>query len=71
VIDGQLAVRWIHGPAHTSHTIGTLADGFMRALHDLIEHCTSDEAGGYTPSDFSAAAVSQRDLDKLMARLRR
>jgi non-ribosomal peptide synthase protein (TIGR01720 family) len=70
VIDSRLVVRWIHGPAHAPATIRSIADRFLRELTRLIDHCTSGEAGGYTPSDFAAAAVSQRDLDKLVARLR-
>jgi hypothetical protein len=33
----------------------------------LISHCLSEEAGGFTPSDFPDAELSQTDLDDLIA----
>ena len=68
--DERLRVRWVFGPAHARTSVAAVAERHLEALRELIEHCTSPQAGGYTPSDFSAAGVSQRDLDKLVARLR-
>jgi non-ribosomal peptide synthase protein (TIGR01720 family) len=68
--DGQLHVEWIYSEAiHERKRIKDLADEFMSALRTLIAHCLSDDAGGFTPSDFPDAELSQEDLDDLMAEL--
>jgi hypothetical protein len=36
---------------------------YMKALRELIAHCQSAEAGGFTPSDFPLIEVSQQELD--------
>jgi non-ribosomal peptide synthase protein (TIGR01720 family) len=40
---------------------------FAAALRTLIDHCRSEEAGGYTPSDFPDVDLSQDELDGLLA----
>jgi len=45
---------------HRRTSIEGLAQGFIKALRSLISHCQSPEAGGYTPSDFPAANLSQK-----------
>ena len=45
-------------------------DAYQRSLDQLIDHCLQTGPGGYTPSDFTAADLDQRELDKLLARLR-
>ena len=68
--DGQLLVEWIYSEAiHERKRIEDLADEFMAALRKLIAHCLSDDAGGFIPSDFPDAELSQEDLDDLMAEL--
>jgi non-ribosomal peptide synthase protein (TIGR01720 family) len=68
--DGQLQAEWIYSEAiHERKRIKDLADEFMAALRRLITHCLSDEGGGFTPSDFPDAELSQEDLDDLMAEL--
>jgi amino acid adenylation domain-containing protein/non-ribosomal peptide synthase protein (TIGR01720 family) len=70
VTEGRLCVRWVYSHnIHQRATIERLADSFTQSLRSLIAHCKSPEAGGYTPSDFTAARLSQRDLDKLLSRL--
>ena len=54
---------------HATETVQRLADAYAAALRALIEHCLSPQAGGYTPSDFAAAGLSQEELDDLMAEL--
>jgi amino acid adenylation domain-containing protein/non-ribosomal peptide synthase protein (TIGR01720 family) len=44
-----------------------VAGGFRRALLALVEHCRQPGAGGHTPSDFPLAALSQGELDALLA----
>ncbi|HSF38965.1 MAG TPA: non-ribosomal peptide synthase/polyketide synthase [Thermoanaerobaculia bacterium] len=53
--------------AHRWETLEALAKGFRRHLQALIEHCLSPEAGGFTPSDFPLAALSQAAVDRLAA----
>jgi amino acid adenylation domain-containing protein/non-ribosomal peptide synthase protein (TIGR01720 family) len=70
ISDGQLQAEWIYSEAiHERKRIEGLADEFMTALRKLIAHCLSDDAGGFTPSDFPDAELSQEDLDDLMAEL--
>jgi non-ribosomal peptide synthase protein (TIGR01720 family) len=45
-----------------------LAAGFAQALRELIGHCRTPGAGGYTPSDFPLAGLNQGQLDKVLAR---
>ncbi|MDE2470957.1 MAG: methyltransferase, partial [Bradyrhizobium sp.] len=69
VIDGRLQMQWMYSTAlHERTTIATLAECFMSSLRDLIAHCQRSE-GGYTPSDFAAAAIGQRELDALVAEM--
>jgi non-ribosomal peptide synthase protein (TIGR01720 family) len=48
-------------------------EGLMKeyegSLRRMIEHCVSEEAGGYTPSDFPDVELSQDELDSLIAEL--
>ncbi len=71
VLEGQLRFDWIfNDEIHCHSTIDGLARNFIRALIALIEHCKSPEAGGYTPSDFFKAKLSQETLDKLVAKVK-
>ena len=40
---------------------------FLQALQALIAHCQSPEAGGFTPSDFPEAELSQEELEELIS----
>jgi amino acid adenylation domain-containing protein/non-ribosomal peptide synthase protein (TIGR01720 family) len=66
-----LQVEWMYGAqVHRQATIEKLAQNFLAALRALIEHCQNAEAAGYTPSDFPGAKLSQKDLDKLLGKIR-
>ncbi len=66
---GRLQLDWSYSEnVHRRTTVELLAQDFVKALQELIAHCRSPEAGGYTPSDFPLAAVSQQQLDSLMSR---
>ena len=52
---------------HRRATIESLAQGYKEALQELLVHCLSAEAGGFTPSDFPLAKLEQQELDGLMA----
>jgi amino acid adenylation domain-containing protein/non-ribosomal peptide synthase protein (TIGR01720 family) len=68
VSDGCLNTRWTYGQAlHRRETIEGLAEAYLAALRELIAHCLAPEAGGYTPSDFPEAELSQDALDDLLA----
>jgi non-ribosomal peptide synthase protein (TIGR01720 family) len=57
--------------AYTRATIERLSSDVMTALRALVAHCRAPNAGGYTPSDFSAKKLNQRQLDKLMAKIKK
>jgi amino acid adenylation domain-containing protein/non-ribosomal peptide synthase protein (TIGR01720 family) len=70
VFGGQLQLEWMYSEQiHQRATIEQLAQGFVKALRSLITHCQSPEAGGYTPSDFQKANLSQKDLEQLLAKI--
>ncbi|MEH2284582.1 MAG: amino acid adenylation domain-containing protein [Nostoc sp.] len=67
---GRLEMTWTYSEKiHKRDTIEGLAFGFMEALRSLITHCQSPDAKGHTPSDFSAARLSQKQLDKFLAKI--
>ncbi|MEH1824939.1 MAG: amino acid adenylation domain-containing protein [Nostoc sp.] len=69
---GRLEMIWNYSnKIHKQDTIESLAFGFMEKLRSLITHCQSVDAIGYTPSDFSAAKLSQKQLDKFLAKIKR
>ena len=67
VAAGRLRVDWAFGPdLHQSATIEELVTSFQEALRAIIAHCRSPEAGGYTPSDFPLAGLTQAELDRVV-----
>ncbi|MBG1241150.1 non-ribosomal peptide synthetase [Nostoc sp. NZL] len=67
---GKLEIDFAYSDKlHKRSTIEKLAFGFMKALRNLIDHCQSTESQGYTPSDFSAAKLNQKQLDKFIAKI--
>jgi non-ribosomal peptide synthase protein (TIGR01720 family) len=67
----QLQINWTYSEnIHQRSTIENLAQGLITAIQSLITHSQSSTAGGYTPSDFSAAKISQKDLSKLLTQVR-
>ncbi|MGI2906693.1 condensation domain-containing protein, partial [Tolypothrix sp. VBCCA 56010] len=70
ILEGQLRLNWTYSEkVHLDSTVESLAHKFLQALQALIAHCLSPEVGGYTPSDFPVADLSQTDLDELIAQL--
>ncbi|MCU0532506.1 MAG: amino acid adenylation domain-containing protein [Hydrococcus sp. Prado102] len=70
VESGKLQINWTYSEnVHQRSTIERLAQDFIEALESLIAHCQFSEAGGYTPSDFPEADLSQQELDELVAKL--
>ena len=68
VTEDQLALSWKYSSnVHRRETIEKLSHSFVEALKSLIIHSQYKKAGGYIPSDFSAAKISQENLSKLLA----
>jgi len=69
ISDGCLQLVWTYSRhRHERATIERLAAAFIDSLRALIAHCQSDEAGGYTPSDFPLARLDQLTLDRLVGK---
>ena len=51
VVDGRLQVDFEYPENSTEPA--SIADEFLATLAQLIEHCASGEAGGFTASDFA------------------
>jgi len=67
VMDGQLSVSWSYSrQLHRRETIAQLGQWLVAELRDLIAHCRQQGAGGFTPSDFPAAPLSQAELDEFL-----
>ncbi|MGP1384409.1 MAG: amino acid adenylation domain-containing protein [Thainema sp.] len=70
ILAGQLQLDWTYSSqCHQRQTIERLAHSTLNKLRSLIEHCTAADAGGYTPSDFPQAQLSQTDLEQVLAQL--
>jgi len=70
VIGGKLQVELSFSEhRHERQTMEKLAASYIDDLKALIAHCQDPTAGGHTPSDFPAAKVSQKSLDKLLNKL--
>jgi non-ribosomal peptide synthase protein (TIGR01720 family) len=70
VAGGRLHLTWAYsGHVYRRSTIERLASSFLEALNTIVQHCASPDAGGYTPSDFPDAALSQEELDRFLERL--
>ena len=63
----RLAMAWTFArTAHDRATVEGWVDDFVTELRAVVEHCVSEESGGYTPSDFPDAGLSQAELDALL-----
>jgi amino acid adenylation domain-containing protein/non-ribosomal peptide synthase protein (TIGR01720 family) len=74
-IDGLIAgtrlrFDWSYSESlHRRDSVQQQAQAFLEALRALIRHCLCAEAGGFTPSDFPEANLSQHDLDRLISEI--
>jgi non-ribosomal peptide synthase protein (TIGR01720 family) len=72
VSGGRLRLDWRYSDnCHRTETVEELAIRYMGFLRELIGHCRDDSASGHTPSDFPLSGLGQRDLDKLLRRVKR
>nr|WP_322692483.1 non-ribosomal peptide synthetase/type I polyketide synthase [Nostoc sp. DedSLP03] len=70
VTAGELQIIWAYSSQiHQRNTIENLAQSYLQNIRDLIEHCQSEDAYGYTPSDFPEAQLNQSELDELLKHL--
>ncbi len=67
VVEGELQINWTYSKnVHTEATVENLAQSYLKAIRLIIEHCQSEDAFGYTPSDFPEAQLNQLELDSLL-----
>ncbi|AUX37708.1 MULTISPECIES: non-ribosomal peptide synthetase [Sorangium] len=70
VYDGRLEATFRYSAArHREATVAAVGALWRDALRELIAHCLSPDAGGYTPSDFTDVALAADELDSILARL--
>uniref|UniRef100_UPI001D032FB7 non-ribosomal peptide synthetase n=1 Tax=Nostoc sp. MG11 TaxID=2721166 RepID=UPI001D032FB7 len=68
VMNSEMQINWEYSEkVYHRTTVERLAEWFMEALRTLIQHCQSPNVGGFTPSDFPKAGLSQEELDDLLA----
>ncbi|MGH3884232.1 MAG: condensation domain-containing protein, partial [Pseudonocardiaceae bacterium] len=67
VEDGELELTWFYSSqVHDEDTVRRLAEEMIKALGEIVAHCSRPEAGGCTPSDFPLAGVDQAGVDRLV-----
>ncbi|MBS2545255.1 non-ribosomal peptide synthase/polyketide synthase [Catenulispora sp. NL8] len=67
VEDDHLEISWHYSAGrHCEQTISALAEGMLRALEGIVEHCGHPGAGGRTPSDFPLARMDQSAVDRIV-----
>jgi non-ribosomal peptide synthase protein (TIGR01720 family) len=72
VSQNQLQLNWIYSQnIHKRETIEYWASHFITAIKALIAYASSPKAEAYTPSDFSAARINQKQLDKFITKLKK
>ncbi|MGZ7106681.1 MAG: condensation domain-containing protein, partial [Candidatus Angelobacter sp.] len=70
VVQGRLQVNWSYSDQlHQREKIEEIATGYMERLRELIDHCRSEGAGGFTPSDFPVAEMTQKELMQIASLL--
>jgi amino acid adenylation domain-containing protein/non-ribosomal peptide synthase protein (TIGR01720 family) len=70
VTHGHLELVWTYSEnVHRRSTIESLAQQYLESLRTLITYCSAPNVGGFTPSDFPNAKLSQKELDKLISKL--
>jgi non-ribosomal peptide synthase protein (TIGR01720 family) len=63
----RLELHWTYSrDVHRRATVERVARDHLAALRALVEHSLAPGAGGYTPSDFPAAGLSQEELDHFL-----
>jgi amino acid adenylation domain-containing protein/non-ribosomal peptide synthase protein (TIGR01720 family) len=69
---GRFQVSWSYSAeVHQRETVAALAAAYVQSLREIIAHCASEEAGGYTPSDFPLAQLTAGELEGVVGEQRR
>ncbi|MGW7416958.1 amino acid adenylation domain-containing protein [Streptomyces sp. NPDC054863] len=64
--DGELEFGWEYSDhVHREETVARLAEAFLAALEQIVEHCALPGAGGCTPTDFPLAGLDQAAVDRI------
>ncbi|HEY0607316.1 MAG TPA: amino acid adenylation domain-containing protein, partial [Herpetosiphonaceae bacterium] len=72
IVEQQLQISWSYDErSYQPATIARLATDVSAALRALIAHGHAQDAVSYTPADFPMANLGQRDLDKVLSKLRK
>jgi amino acid adenylation domain-containing protein/non-ribosomal peptide synthase protein (TIGR01720 family) len=72
VSEAKLRFEWTFSEnIHHTETITRVANAFVEELRRLIAQARAKEKINYSPSDFPSAKLSQEELDKVLAKLRR
>ena len=67
---GQLSLSWTYSKnLYQKATVEYLAQSYLEVLRELIVHCQSPDAGGYTPSDFPDVDLNQEELENVLAEI--
>ncbi|MCM3338070.1 amino acid adenylation domain-containing protein [Paenibacillus sp. MER TA 81-3] len=68
IAEGQLQLTMSYSSnLFREEAMHALMQQFAQSLRSLIAHCQSAEAGGFTPSDFPLARLSQVEIDRYLA----
>ena len=66
-----MRLEWTYSEnRHRRDTIERLAHDYVTELLALIAQSRTTEAASYSPSDFPRANLSQKDLEKVLSRLK-
>jgi non-ribosomal peptide synthase protein (TIGR01720 family) len=70
VVGGRLKMEWTYSEKeHGRERMAELANHYMEALEELMAHCRSGGAGGYTPSDFPEVSLTADELNNIIESL--
>jgi non-ribosomal peptide synthase protein (TIGR01720 family) len=71
IVQDELRIEWTFSECrHDGSTVAKLVQAYLQALRELIAHAQSPDAGGYVPSDFPTARLSQAALDRVLNKAR-
>lgn len=71
IAQGKFQSSWNYSQnIHQAKTIERLAQTFIAAVANIIAHQTTP-AAGYTPSDFAAAKLTQKQLDQFITKIKK
>lgn len=69
VKDGSMSASWTFSEnRHHPETIQNLAKQWIKALREIVSHCTATSERTLTPSDFPLSQLKQSELDSLSTR---